>query len=155
MQHRLWDKDKDYSTLVSWWEAYEFGNVPKELLPPLGVIVEDDKPLAAAGLYVCTGTTFGFMDWVVVNPTASIKQSHKALTLCLNEIMKLAEDNVIDLIYTCTKNESLWKRYEKYHDMKIAESGVKTFYKDLSSSIDDFEFIIDEEQWNKLYGGKT
>ena len=48
---RPWDRDKDYDTLVKWWRAWEFGVVPKECLPPGGVMVEEDgKPVCAGGL---------------------------------------------------------------------------------------------------------
>ena len=40
MKARLWNLDKDYDTLVRWWEQWEFGKVPKECLPPAGIIVE-------------------------------------------------------------------------------------------------------------------
>ena len=39
---RPWDRDKDYSTLVKWWTQWEFGTVPKECLPPLGIVVSED-----------------------------------------------------------------------------------------------------------------
>ena len=42
MQSRKWDRDKDYDTLVKWWTDWEFGKVPKECLPPEGIIVEDN-----------------------------------------------------------------------------------------------------------------
>ena len=50
---RAWDRDKDYDTLVKWWTQWEFGTVPKECLPPDGIIVEvDGKPVCAGGLYL-------------------------------------------------------------------------------------------------------
>ena len=150
---RSWNREEDYATLISWWEDHEFGSVPCDLLPPLGVIVESDgKPIAAAGLYTCDGTSFGFMDWVVVDPNAPMRISHKAITLCLDTIIKVAEDKGLKLMYTCTKHEALWKRYTK-NGMSLAEDGVRTFYKDLSGEMTDFEFIIDEERWEEKYGG--
>ena len=50
---RPWDRDKDYDTLVKWWSDWEFGTVPKECLPPSGIVVsEDSKDICAGGLYI-------------------------------------------------------------------------------------------------------
>ena len=54
---RPWDRDKDYDTLVKWWTDWEFGTVPKECLPPSGIVVsEDGKDICAGGLYIGEGT---------------------------------------------------------------------------------------------------
>ena len=58
MQARKWKLDTDYKYLVEWWKQHEFGTVPKECLPPDGIIVSLDKPICAAGLYLCNGTKF-------------------------------------------------------------------------------------------------
>ena len=67
MQTRKWKLDTDYKYLVEWWKQYDFGTVPKECLPPDGIVVLLDRPICAAGLYLCKGTKFGFMEWVVVD----------------------------------------------------------------------------------------
>ena len=86
---RNWDRDKDYDTLVKWWRAWEFGVVPKECLPPAGVMVEEDgKPVCAGGLYVGEGTQFGFMEWIVTDKNAEQRTVHKSLKLCIDSIMK-------------------------------------------------------------------
>ena len=55
---RIWDRDKDYDTLVKWWTQWEFGVVPKDILPPDGIMVEDDGvPICAGGLYFETKKT--------------------------------------------------------------------------------------------------
>ena len=57
MKSRLWNRSKDYDTLVRWWQQWEFGVVPEECLPPDGVIVEHEgKPVCAGGLYIGLGT---------------------------------------------------------------------------------------------------
>ena len=51
MQVRKYDRDSDYATLVEWWKQWEFGVVPKEILPVDGVMVhENDKPICYAGM---------------------------------------------------------------------------------------------------------
>ena len=103
MQARLWNLDKDYQYLVKWWNQYEFGVVPKKCLPPQGIIVEvDNQPICAGGLYRCVDSNFGVMEWIVANKEANLKVTHKALNLCIQEIIKLAKEYNIELIYSMT-----------------------------------------------------
>ena len=148
MQDRAWDRDKDYDTLVKWWTAWEFGTVPKECLPPDGIIVEvDGTPVCAGGLYIGEGTQFGFMEWIVTDKNAEQRTVHKCLKLCIDSIMKLATTKNLKLVYTATKEQALHKRYTKYHNMMLTESNVKTFLRDLDGSYsDDLTWISDDEQ---------
>ena len=150
MQDRLWDRDKDYDTLVKWWAEWEFGKVPKECLPPAGIVVEcEGKPICAGGLYVGEGTQFGFMEWIVTDKQADSRKVHSALKLCIDSIMKLAKDRKLKLVYTATKEQALHKRYTKYHNMMLTESNVKTFLRDLDGAYsEDLTWISDDEQIN-------
>ena len=135
MQSRKWDRDKDYDTLVKWWADWEFGKVPKECLPPEGIIIEDNgEPLCAGGLYIGEGTQFGFMEWIVTDKQADSRKVHTALKLCIDSIMKLAKDRELKLVYTATKEQALHKRYTKYHNMMLTESNVNTFLRDLDGA---------------------
>ena len=148
MQSRKWDRDKDYDTLVKWWADWEFGKVPKECLPPEGIIIEDNgEPLCAGGLYIGEGTQFGFMEWIVTDKQADSRKVHTALKLCIDSIMKLAKDRELKLVYTATKEQALHKRYTKYHNMVLTESNVKTFLRDLDGSYsEDLTWISDDQQ---------
>ena len=148
MQSRKWDRDKDYDTLVKWWADWEFGKVPKECLPPEGIIIEDNgEPLCAGGLYIGEGTQFGFMEWIVTDKQADSRKVHTALKLCIDSIMKLAKDRELKLVYTATKEQALHKRYTKYHNMMLTESNVKTFLRDLDGAYsEDLTWISDDEQ---------
>ena len=148
---RPWDRDKDYDTLVKWWRDWQFGVVPKECLPPEGIMVEvDGKPICAAGLYVGEGTQFGFMEWIVTDKGADPRNLHESLKLCIDSIMGLAKDKELKLVYTATKHEALHKRYQKYHEMMLTESNVKTFLRDLDGNYtEDLEWIQDDEQYFK------
>ena len=57
MQDRSWNRDEDYATLVKWWKQWEFGVVPKECLPPDGIIVEDNGTAIGAALSVSANLT--------------------------------------------------------------------------------------------------
>jgi len=148
---RPWDREKDYDTLVKWWTEWEFGIVPKECLPPDGIVVEiDGTPVCAGGLYVGEGTQFGFMEWIVTDKQAEQRDVHNSLKLCIDSIMGLAKDKGIKLVYTATKEQALHKRYVKYHEMVLTESHVKTFLRDLDGSYSkDLTWISDDEQIEK------
>ena len=144
MQARKWKLDTDYKYLVEWWKQYDFGTVPKECLPPDGIVVLLDRPICAAGLYLCKGTKFGFMEWGVVDKKIGLKTAHNALNLCIGEIIQMAKDNNIKLLYTVTAQEALQKRYTKYHGMEIGEKSSMTFVKDLSNKqYKDLDFVKD------------
>ena len=145
---RPWDRDKDYSTLVKWWEQWEFGVVPKECLPPAGMVVENNgDPVCAGGLYIGEGTQFGFMEWIVTDKNADSRVVHKALKLCIDSVMNLASERGLKLVYTATKEQALHKRYTKYHNMVLTESNVKTFIRDLDGAYSsDLTWISDDEQ---------
>ena len=103
MHVRKWDRNNDYDTLVSWWKAWEFGIVPKECLPPDGIIVEQDgKPLCAGGLYIGVGTEFAFMEWIVTDKNAESRKIHQALRICIDELINLGKSKGMKLIYTAT-----------------------------------------------------
>jgi hypothetical protein len=104
MQDRSWNRDDDYATLVKWWKQWEFGVVPKECLPPDGIIVEDNgTPICAGGLYIGEGTQFAFMEWIVTDKNADARRTHTALKMCIDRIMYLAKSKGIKLVYTATK----------------------------------------------------
>ena len=151
MQYRLWNRDKDYDTLVKWWTEWEFGTVPKECLPPDGIVVEiDGKPVCAGGLYVGVGTQFAFMEWIVTDKNADKRIIHKSLKMCIDAIITLAKSKGMKLVYTATKEKELHKRYVKFHNMILAETGVKTFLRDLDGNYSkDLHWISDDEQFLK------
>ena len=151
MQVRNWDRDKDYNTLVKWWTDWKFGTVPKECLPPDGIIVEyEDKPICAGGLYVGVGTQFAFMEWIVADQRANKRDVHKALKICIDAIIELAKSKNMKLVYTATKEKELHKRYVKFHNMILTETGVKTFLRGLDGNYSkDLLWISDVEQFKK------
>ena len=144
MDSRRWNLDTDYEYLVKWWEQYDFGKVPKECLPPDGIIIEDKNPICAGGIYFCDGTKFGFMEWIVVDKEVGLKTAHNSLNLCIEKIIKMAKEKGVKLLYTVTAQEALQKRYVKYHGMEIGEKSSMTFTKDLSNEqYKDLDFIKD------------
>ena len=153
MKYRKWSLDKDYPILVKWWTDWKFGTVPKECLPPDGIMVEiDGKPICAGGLYIGVGTQFAFMEWIVADKRATRRDVHKALKICIDAIIELAKSKGMKLVYTATKEKELHKRYVKFHNMILTETGVKTFLRDLDGNYSkNLLWISDEEQLKKQH----
>jgi len=126
----------------------EFGVVPKEILPVDGImVIENDRPICYAGMYLYPKTAFGLMEWVVTDKNSNLKTRHKALKMCIDGAMDLARKRGAKLVYTITKEEALQKRYVKYHDMVLTESNVKTFLRDFDGSYsNDLTWLSDDEQ---------
>ena len=88
---RRWDREKDYTTLVNWWSEHDFGTVPVECLPPLGLMITDKmgNAICGGGLYVCDGTKFGFMEWVVgKNVIFPISSQCRVMNMSIIQIQK-------------------------------------------------------------------
>ena len=152
---RDWDRDTDYDMLVDWWSQHDFGKVPKECLPPIGTIIEhNNKPICAGGLYVCDGTKFGFMEWIVADPKAPLKVTHRCLKLLIDTLMNKAVVEECLLLYKVTENTGLHKRYVKYHGLSQGEKNARTFIKDLTDGSygpllwAKSQQVLDEEQDN-------
>ena len=148
MDVRKYNRDSDYPTLVKWWKQWEFGVVPKEMLPVDGIIVlEKNVAVCFAGIYLYPKTALSLMEWVVTDKNSDLKTRHKALKLCIDSVMDLARERGAKLVYTMTKENALQKRYVKYHNMVQTESDIKTFICDLDGkSSDDLTWISDDEQ---------
>ena len=94
MKYRAWDLAQDYPILEKWCEEHKWDSViPKEMLPPLGVIIVEEKEICAAGLYVDKKAKFGFMYGIFSNPKTSKIKLFKAMKMCLKEIEKQARKN--------------------------------------------------------------
>ena len=53
MQIKKWDLSKDYSIISKWCKDRKWDlAIPKEMLPPLGIIISDKEKICAAGLYI-------------------------------------------------------------------------------------------------------
>ena len=74
MHIRKYDRNSDYDTLTEWWTQWEFGVVPKEILPVDGImVINDDRPVCYAGMYLYPNTAFGLMEWVVTDKDSNIR----------------------------------------------------------------------------------
>ena len=135
MQIEKWNLNKHYLTISKWCKEHKWDlPIPKEILPPLGVIVIEEEEICAAGLYVDKKAKFGFMYGIFSNPKTSKIKLFKAMKLCLKEIEKQATKNKLGMVYTITGEPSLDKLYTKHMDMKLCENNVKSYVMNLNKN---------------------
>ena len=133
MKYRFWNLDKDYTILEEWckernWES----NIPKEMLPPQGIIVEDEDNICALGLYLNEKVKFGYMYGIFSNPKISKIKLYRAMKLSLEAVKELAHSKGIEIIITHTAEKALEKLYTKYGDMKLVEQSVNQYIMNLN-----------------------
>ena len=134
MQARAWDLSKDYSTLRDWCKERKWDSpFPKEVLPSLGVIIEDDSIICAAGLYIDKQSKFGYMYGIFSRPRTGKIKLFKAMKMCVEGIKKEAENNGLSLVYTTTGESSLDKLYTKYMGMNVCENNIKSYVMNLKN----------------------
>lgn len=65
--------DTDYAFAVEWWQAHNHPQVPRDLLPKCGVVVEDDggRPVAMGWLNLDNSVGVGMLNFIVTNPLNS------------------------------------------------------------------------------------
>lgn len=119
---RLFDKEKDYSTVENWWKGHGWDAVPVAILPKLGVIAEDKgKAVAAVWLYMDNSVGVSIMEWFIADPEGSGKSivySHRLLCEFLKEEATRMDYGI--MLTTC-KQASLVKLCEKSGFLKTDE----------------------------------
>ena len=140
MYSRKWDLESDYSVICQWCKEFNWDlPVPKDVLPPNGIVITDNDPICIAFLYKDQYSKFGFMYGIFSNPKTSKIKLFRAMKLCVNEIKQLAKNNGIKIIYTVTGEKVLQRLYEKHLDIKYCESNIKSYI-----------INLDKEKYNDL-----
>jgi len=153
MNSRFWNLEKDYDILVKWWKQHEFElPVPKDVLPPLGIMIEEDNvPICTAGLYEdYKRTKFGFMFGLFTNPDIGKIKLYKAMNMCLQEINKLARVKNLGLVYTITGESALFKLYEK-NNMTLVENNTRSYVMNVQQeNYNDLRWIMGDDVIEKV-----
>ena len=95
MQSKKWNLTKDYFVISKWCKAHKWDlAIPKEMLPPLGIIISEQEDICAAGLYIDKKAKFGFMYGIFSNPkTSKIKLNQIFINVRIND------DDINNIIY--------------------------------------------------------
>ena len=133
MQARKWNVKKDYPFISEWCKQRDWdSSIPQEILPAVGVIVVDQGPLCAAGLFVDKTSKLGFMWGIFSNPKISKIKLFKAMKMCVEGIKKQATKNKLSVVYTITGENALHKLYGKHMGIKMCENNINSYIMDLT-----------------------
>lgn len=84
----------DLPTLREWWKAHGEGEFPEKLLPPLGVVVENNgSPIAALFLFMAVSVGVCFAEFPVSKPGLSMRESRDAFHCALGALEAAASAN--------------------------------------------------------------
>lgn len=136
---RRWQLNQDYPTLQQWFKEHKWeAPIPKDVLPELGIIIDD---ICAAGLYTDKSSTLGYMYGMFSNPKASKITLVKSMTSCFEGIKELGKELNLTYIYTITGENSLHKLYENHLHLTKLENTVKSYIIDLNNTKQNLDWI--------------
>jgi len=133
MKYRLFDAKEDHKNISEWWRARKgWQPIPVTMLSDLGIIAYDDEhDYCAVWLYPTgPGKELAWMEWLVSNPKAPVKERREALGLVIDHAAKIAKELGITKIFTSIKHEKLEKLYQE-KGFKITDTGVTHLIKEV------------------------
>ena len=144
---RKWNLDKDYPILKKWFKEHKWESVvPKEMLPPQGIIVEDNEPICALGLYFNKKVKFGYMYGIFSNPKIGKIKLVKAMKMSLQAVRELASTKGVEVIITHTAEKALEKLYTRHGGMELVEKNVNQYIMNLNKEkYKNLDWITDDE----------
>ena len=106
-------RDEDYETIVSWWKWWKWPVLPKQSLPPTGLMVEKgDTSIVSCYIYI-TNSTGALLEWVVSNPEYREKDRKQAIELLLIAAEKMLKDQGVTYIFSIGRNKHLIETHKK------------------------------------------
>jgi len=122
---------KDYEYIDKWWVEQGYDAISKEILPMQGLgglIVEKEKPIAAAYLYL-TNSKMGYIDNLISDPKYVSKDRFDVIANLMAACKKMAEDVGCLDIWAITNNKGILKRCKKLgYNVTKTNYGLITYY---------------------------
>ena len=122
---------KDYEYIDKWRIEQGYDAISKEILPMQGLgglIVEKEKPIAAAYLYL-TNSKMGYIDNLISDPKYVSKDRFDVIANLMAACKKMAEDVGCLDIWAITNNKGILKRCKKLgYNVTKTNYGLITYY---------------------------
>lgn len=83
---RLFDKENEYTEVCKWWRHHKWTPPPADHLSTLGLVCCVDNLPVAAGWFYITNSKYCWIEFLVANPAAPIKDRTKGLKLLLERL---------------------------------------------------------------------
>ena len=121
MKVRLFDPEKDYEEVASWWSKQEWPVLPLQMLSPMGFIAEKDgQKLAATWMYSTNSPTY-IMEWTVGNPDANYEDRNDGLKHVTEEACHWAKTDGAMQVFTMTKHKRFIDKLSSYGFQKTED----------------------------------
>ncbi len=122
---------EDYKYINKWWVEQGFQPVSVEVLPMNGLgglIVEKEKPIAAAYLYL-TNSKMGYIDNLISDPKYISKDRFDVILELMAACKKMAEDVGCLDMWAITNNRGILKRCKTLgYNVTETNYGLITYY---------------------------
>lgn len=123
MRLEMFDVNKHYETVCSWWKQHKWDVVPTGLLPKHGIVIYDGDTPAAAGWVYSTDSKICWIEWIVVNPTLKRNIRGAAIEELIEALQALAKELGFLVAFTSVRVPRLIKRLE-LKGFVASESGM-------------------------------
>ena len=122
-------ESKDYPKLKEIWGQYpEWTAIPEEMLPKIGVVVENEgKQIIASGFLYQTDSQMCYMEWILANKDFSEFSRGRATSMVVKALINEGKRLKFKTIFTCVKHAGLKRLY--------ARQGLKETDKEMSNFI--------------------
>lgn len=127
-----------YETLLKWWRARGWKDMPKRALPATGVVaLKDGEPVAAAFLYTDPTAALGFVSWQVTAP-GSGKDGATGLGRVMAELSRIGREKMPDGILFAVSGNRAMRSVYKRHGWRVGERDAATFFQSFGGMETDF-----------------
>ena len=103
-------KESDWETLQSWWKAWGWPEMSKDLMPLYGlgglIIEKEGKPIASGFLYL-TNSKVAWTEWIVSDPEYREHDRIDALKLVVEGLEKVAIQAGCTIVLSVGRNKGL------------------------------------------------
>jgi hypothetical protein len=103
-------KESDWETLQSWWKAWGWPEMSKDLMPLDGlgglIVEKGNKPIASGFLYL-TNSKVAWTEWIVSDPEYREHDRTDALKLIVEGLEKVAIQAGCTIILSVGRNKGL------------------------------------------------
>ena len=99
-------QDEDYKTISQWWEKWGWPIIPKENLPPTGLMVEKNNISIVSCYIYITNSKGALLEWIVSNPDYRDKDRMQAIKLLIIAAENMLKDQGITYIFSIGRNKT-------------------------------------------------
>lgn len=117
---------KHWEIVAPWWEGYDMLTLPKEALPPNGIIVyKQDVPVIAGWLYL-TDSMWAIMEWIVGDPNLGKDTRRNGLDVLIPALIEVAKAFNKPIVFSSVSHPTLIEAYQR-HGMMVNDRSMTNF----------------------------